>query len=159
MPPWLDFALSIEYIDIKNPRPNLRAEFRFYFRFLGRTYSRLARGSRGSSLALELSEDDLEQWRGKLRRLCEPKRMSGVIDVPDDIFEQYQSKGQNRRKLLELFIKTDGNKEWFTKHLFEAIRFECIQKGLMDSISRGALFSFLFSSQKTKKGAHYFVYT
>lgn len=85
--------------------------------------------------------------------------MSGVIDVPDDIFEQYQSKGQNRRKLLEIFIKTDGNKEWFTKHLFEAIRFECIQKGLMDSISRGALFSFSFSSQKTKKGAHYFVYT
>ena len=68
-----------------------------------------------------------------------------------------QAKGQNGRKLLEILIKTDGDKELFTKHLFEAILFECIQKGLRDSISRGALFFFFL--QKTKKGTHYFMYT
>ncbi|CAK9033715.1 Uncharacterized protein SCF082_LOCUS20616 [Durusdinium trenchii] len=47
--------------------------------------------------------------------MCEPKRASGNIEVPKDVFEKYQAKGATREKLFEAFIKTGGEKEQFIK--------------------------------------------
>jgi len=58
-----------------------------------------------------VDENDLEYWRGKFRRTCEPKRSSGHLDIPADIFEQYQAKGASRDKLFELFVKSGGDTE------------------------------------------------
>lgn len=64
---------------------------------------------------LELDEETLDWWRGKFRRMCEPKRISGHIQIPNDIFEQYQTKGKTREKSFECFIKTGGDKEGYVK--------------------------------------------
>ena len=58
-----------------------------------------------------VDENDLEFWRGKFRRTCEPKRASGNLEIPDDIFQQYQAKGASRDKLFELFVKSGGDKD------------------------------------------------
>lgn len=49
--------------------------------------------------------------RGKFRRLCEPKRNSGKIEVDEDIFKLYEAKGASREKLFEAFIKVNGDKD------------------------------------------------
>ena len=82
-----------------------------YFKFFGVDLLQDRPGTKRIIAGIELSEDDVDWWRGKFRRTCEPKRMSGSINVPVDIFEQYQAKGQSRQKLFELFIKTNGDKE------------------------------------------------
>ena len=46
------------------------------------------------------------------RRYCEPKRGTGKIEAPTDIWKQYQEKGSSREKLFELYIKTGGEKAW-----------------------------------------------
>lgn len=56
-------------------------------------------------------EPDLEQWRGKLRRLCKHQHLSGHIQVSGQILEQYQAKGKTRDKPLEVFIKTGNDKD------------------------------------------------
>ena len=51
---------------------------------------------------------ELEKWQGKFRRVCEPQRGSGRLEVPDDIFQQYQAKGTTKDKLFELFVAAGG---------------------------------------------------
>ncbi|CAJ1370208.1 unnamed protein product [Effrenium voratum] len=41
------------------------------------------------SFARDYTLEEYEKLRGKFRRLCEPKRGSGNIEVPGDIFKQY----------------------------------------------------------------------
>jgi hypothetical protein len=36
----------------------------------------------------------------------------GKINVPNDIFKQYNEKGASREKLFEAFISTGGEKDW-----------------------------------------------
>ena len=55
------------------------------------------------------TEKELDFWQGKFRRTCEPKRASGTLEVPEDIFQQYQSKGATKDKLFELFVKAGGH--------------------------------------------------
>jgi hypothetical protein len=33
-----------------------------------------------------LTPEEVEKYRGKFRRMCEPKKASGKIEVPQDIF-------------------------------------------------------------------------
>ena len=61
---------------------------------------------------LVMDEDSYEYWRGKFRRFCEPKRGTGKIEAPTDIWKQYQEKGSSREKFFELYIKTGGEKDW-----------------------------------------------
>lgn len=56
-------------------------------------------------------EADLERWQGKFRRVCEPKRSSGKLDVPEDIFEQYAARGASRDRLFEIFVQSGGDTE------------------------------------------------
>ncbi len=58
-----------------------------------------------------IDETEYNHEHGKFRRMCEPKRTSGDIEVPSDIHEQYMSKGQSRTRLFEAFIKTGGVKD------------------------------------------------
>ena len=60
---------------------------------------------------LQLTQKDFDYYRGKLRRLCEPKRDSGRIEVPDDIHKQYLQKGAQRDALFEALVKAEGEKE------------------------------------------------
>ena len=58
-----------------------------------------------------LTPEEVEKYRGKFRRMCEPKKASGKIEVPKDIFEQFQSKGTSRERLFEAFVRNDGQKD------------------------------------------------
>lgn len=58
-----------------------------------------------------LTPEEVEKYRGKFRRMCEPKKASGKIEVPKDIFEQFQSKGASRERLFEAFVRNDGQKD------------------------------------------------
>ena len=66
--------------------------------------------TRGKKRPLSVSDVRATLW-GKFRRTCEPKRNSGKIDVPEDIFKLYEAKGSSRNKLFEAFIKTGGDKD------------------------------------------------
>ena len=66
---------------------------------------------------LLLDEKQVDVFRGKFRRLCEPKRTSGEIEIPSDIHEQYMAKGATRERLFEAFIKTGGLKDRYAKIL------------------------------------------
>ena len=66
--------------------------------------------SRGKRRLLPLDQHRREM-KGKFRRLCEPKRNSGKIEVTEDIFKLYEAKGTSREKLFEAFIKVDGDKD------------------------------------------------
>ena len=59
---------------------------------------------------LELTVKEYDFYRGKFRRLCEPKRDSGRLEVPDDIHQKFVNKGQGREDMFEAFIKCDGQK-------------------------------------------------
>ena len=50
------------------------------------------------------------RWRCKFKRTCNVKP-SGRLDVPADIHQQFMEKGASRDKLLETFIKSNGDKE------------------------------------------------
>ena len=58
-----------------------------------------------------LTPEEVEKYRGKFRRMCEPKKASGKIEVPQDIFDQFQSKGASRERLFEAFVRSDGQKD------------------------------------------------
>ena len=74
--------------------------------------SKVAKGGTKRSIAgVVLDQEQIEYWKGKFRRMCEPKRASGNIEVPKDVFEKYQAKGATREKLFEAFIKTGGEKD------------------------------------------------
>ena len=60
---------------------------------------------------MELTEKQLNQFRGKFRRLCEPKRDSGRLEVPEDIHNKYVAKGAAREKLFESFVLVGGDKD------------------------------------------------
>ena len=62
--------------------------------------------------SIVLSQKDFDYYQGKFRRQCEPARASGKINVPNDIFKQYNEKGASREKLFEAFISTGGEKDW-----------------------------------------------
>ena len=60
--------------------------------------------------SMELTIAEYDYYRGKLRRICEPKRDSGRIEVPMDIHEKFMSKGRDREEMLETFITCGGVK-------------------------------------------------
>ena len=47
-----------------------------------------------------------------LRRICMPKKASGQLDVPREIYEKYKAKGEQRDELMNELIKVGGNKVW-----------------------------------------------
>ena len=59
----------------------------------------------------ELNQKEYDFWRGKFRRMCEPKRDSGKIDIPPELHKQYMQKGTQRDSMFEAFITTNGDKE------------------------------------------------
>lgn len=61
--------------------------------------------------SMVISSDEFNRLSGKFRRMCEPKRHSGKIEVPDNIFELYQAKGTSKERLFEAFVKTGGDKD------------------------------------------------
>ena len=65
-----------------------------------------------------LTQKDYDFFRGKLRRMCEPKRDSGKIEVPENIHKQYLEKGASRDALFEALISVDGNKDMLAVNLF-----------------------------------------
>ena len=58
-----------------------------------------------------LTNEEYNHYRGKLRRICEPKRHSGKLEIAEDIFEKYNAKGQSREKLFEALVKSGGDKD------------------------------------------------
>ena len=58
-----------------------------------------------------LTQKDSDFYRGKLRRLCEPKRDSGKIEVPEDIHKQFMQKGSQRDALFEALVNAKGDKD------------------------------------------------
>ena len=56
-------------------------------------------------------QKEYDFWRGKFRRMCEPKRDSGKIDIPPELHKQYMQKGTQRDSMFEAFITTNGDKE------------------------------------------------
>ncbi|CAJ1393580.1 unnamed protein product [Effrenium voratum] len=61
----------------------------------------------------------------KLRRLCTRKSASRKLEVPDDIHRRWQSRGQERQELLDIYINCGGDKSKFIKtvtHKFKKSR-------------------------------------
>ena len=50
-----------------------------------------------------------------LRRLCRPKESSGRLEVSPEIHKQWAAGGDQRKALLDILIKTNGNKAGFKK--------------------------------------------
>lgn len=50
-----------------------------------------------------------------LRRLCQPKESSGRLEVSPEIHKQWAAGGDQRKALLDILIKTNGNKAGFKK--------------------------------------------
>lgn len=70
-----------------------------------------------------MDEQDIEKMRGKFRRICEPKRASGLIEIPETMFKKYQAKGASRERLFEAFVRTGGVKDWAFSQLHHAFSF------------------------------------
>ncbi|CAL1137069.1 unnamed protein product [Cladocopium goreaui] len=50
-----------------------------------------------------------------LRRICMPKPASGKLEVSQEIHRQFKAGGQQRKCLLDMLVKSKGNKEVFLK--------------------------------------------
>ena len=53
----------------------------------------------------------------KLRRICNPKPLSGKLEVNPEIHKQWAAGGQQRKVLLQVLIKANGDKAGFTSIL------------------------------------------
>ena len=50
-----------------------------------------------------------------LRRICTPKPTSGKLDVNQEVYKQWKQGGSQRKALLEVLIKSNGDKD---QHMF-----------------------------------------
>lgn len=60
-----------------------------------------------------------------LRRICTPKPSSGKLEVGNDIYKQWKQGGAQRKCLLDVLIKANGDKDIFRglskKQIFKMI--------------------------------------
>ena len=48
-----------------------------------------------------------------LRRVCMPKQGSGKLEVSQEVYKQYLQGGNQRKALLNILIKANGDKDSF----------------------------------------------
>ena len=58
-----------------------------------------------------LTQAEYNKWRMKLNRMCQRKRCSGKLDVPEDIHKTWLDKGTGKEGLLESLIRANGDKD------------------------------------------------
>ena len=63
-------------------------------------------------------DEDEEAWKkrynsceAKLRRICEPKGVSGKLEADSQLVQQWKAKGHTRTQLVKLMMEADGSKE------------------------------------------------
>ena len=56
-----------------------------------------------------------------LRRLCTPKPTSGKLEVNQEVYKQWKQGGTQRKSLLDIFIKANGDKDMFYRVWFDTI--------------------------------------
>ena len=60
-------------------------------------------------------DQGMQALSAMLRRLCRPKESSGRLEVSPEIHKQWAAGGDQRKALLDILIKTNGNKAGFKK--------------------------------------------
>jgi len=65
----------------------------------------------------EVDEETLKMnaMSAALRRICTPKPTSGKLDVNQEVYKQWKQGGSQRKALLEVLIKSNGDKD---QHMF-----------------------------------------
>lgn len=60
------------------------------------------------------AEKDKEKnkYDASLRRLCTPKPSSGKLEVSPEVYKQWKQGGSQRKALLDILIKANGNKDF-----------------------------------------------
>ncbi len=67
----------------------------------------------GKALCHQATTDEIKRMNAMsatLRRLCTPKALSGKLEVSAEIYKQWSAGGSQRKVLLDILCKTNGDK-------------------------------------------------